>query len=235
MSAGARLLDIHLSLDKNQMAEVRRTFKSLDLSPQKRRSLVMRIGRQVIVTARTNLRAQKTPDGRAWPPRRSRPGVKMLRKIGSALRVGMSPGGDGARVYFSGSINTKKGAVKSRPGMVARWQQDGVSMMFNARQIEKEHTADATERRKKPATTRQKRLLRGLGVKGKKLADLNFGRAGAIIRGIRRQKSKTSWRITIPSRLFLGITDEQAKAIIADQINKIAFGFTADKSQIRSK
>ncbi|EJY0904922.1 hypothetical protein OE984_005522, partial [Escherichia coli] len=53
-----------------------------------------------------------------------------------------------------------------------------------------------------------------------------------IIAGPRQQKART-WTITLPSRVFLGVTNEEFSHILARQMNAMGYGLDVDAQDIR--
>ncbi|AIA71415.1 phage virion morphogenesis protein [Pectobacterium atrosepticum] len=203
---------------------------SLELPPKKRQRLLWRIAKLgVIVAAKRNQRNQTSPDGQPWAPRKRGKG-KMLRQLPKLLHVREMPQIDAVRIYLQGG-QYKNGQVPVSAGLIGAVHQGGASFSMSA------DRAPRPDQRNRPALPRQAKKLRALGYKMRKgnryvkasskyiLDTLSMAQAGLLIKKLRGEPTKTTWKIDIPSRVFLGVSDDEFNKILARQLQAIGFGW----------
>ncbi|HFS3093145.1 TPA: hypothetical protein ACHYLR_003973 [Escherichia coli] len=231
-------------LNPQQLAEAQAMLQSLDLPPKKRRRLLWRIARHgIIAAARRHQRDQTAPDGTAWAPRKRGKG-KMFRKLPRLLAVREMPGQDAVKVYFRNGNHTT-GRSRISAGAVGWVHHNGAEIRVSA------DSFSGQDQNGQTATRRQAKRLRELGFKVRQkgrwrkasmkyLLTLSRAQAGLlitimedqIIAGPHQQKART-WTITLPSRVFLGVTNEEFSHILARQMNAMGYGLDVDAQDIR--
>lgn len=184
-------------------------WKALQLPPAKRRQLLAGIAREIKRQSIRNIKAQKTPQGESWAPRKRGNDRKLLRRM--QRKVGHTSNADQATVYFG--------------GRVSYLQHEGYTKLMNAALMAKESGGTGASE-KDPATRRQAKALRDenfmIRVKGKKKwrkpslkwieTNLHVKQAGLILRSLRDEGQydrKDSWVTTVPARRFLGVSEFQ--------------------------
>lgn len=227
-------------LDKRQLQQLRDALKAADLPPKKRQRLLWRIAKLGIITAaKRHQRNQTDPDGNPWPARKRGKG-KMLRQLPKLLHVREMPEREAVRIYFKGGkYNNGNNPVSA--GLIAGVHQDGASFSMSA------DRAPRPDQRNKPALPRQAKKLRALGFKMLKngkyvkatsahiLNTMSMAQAGLMIKKLRGKPSKSTWKIDIPSRVFLGVSDTEFNNIMARQLQAIGFGWNVKAQDIKGK
>ncbi|MEB7742641.1 phage virion morphogenesis protein, partial [Escherichia coli] len=222
------------------LAELRALLGSLELPPKKRRRLLWRIAKHGLITvAKRHQRNQSAPDGTPWAPRKRGKG-KMLRKLPRLMAVHEMPGQDAVKVYFRGGSYTN-GRTRISAGAVGWTHHNGAEIRVSADSFGNQ------DQRGQTATRRQAKRLRALGCRVRRkgrwrkaslqyLLTLPRAQAGLLITlltdPVPRQKPRT-WTITLPSRVFLGVTDEEFSSILARQLSAIGYGLGTDAQDIR--
>lgn len=99
----------------------------------------------------------------------------------------------------------------------------------------------------KMATRQQARALKELGYKirnGKRWKrpsgiwiqkNISRAQAGVIIREMSGVAAKSTWKIVLPARAFLGASDAEFNQILARQLQGIDFGWNVNSQDIRGK
>ncbi|MFJ5422266.1 hypothetical protein ACIPSQ_16845 [Pectobacterium parvum] len=232
-------LAIQGGLPQRQLRQLRATLASLALPPKKRQRLLWRIAKLgIIVAAKRNQRNQTSPDGESWAPRKSKRRGKMLRQLPKLLHVREMPEIGAVRIYLQGG-GYRNGETPVPAGVVGYSQQNGMDITVNRRQARQQQKNTQSSGGADPpsATDRQAKRLRALGYKMRKgnryvkasskyITDtLNMAQAGLLIRKLRGEPAKTTWKIDIPSRVFLGVSDDDFNKILARQLQAIGFGW----------
>ncbi|GKX41637.1 hypothetical protein SOASR015_06710 [Pectobacterium carotovorum subsp. carotovorum] len=223
-------LAIQGGLPQRQQRQLRAALASLELPPKKRQRLLWRIAKLgIIVAAKRNQRNQASPDGEPWAPRKRGKG-KMLRQLPKLLHVREMPQIGAVRIYLQGG-QYKNGQVPISAGLIGAVHQGGASFSMSA------DRAPRADQRNRLALPRQAKKLRALGYKMRKgnryvkasskyITDtLSMAQAGLLIKKLRGEPTKTTWQIDIPSRVFLGVSDDEFNKILARQLQAIGFGW----------
>lgn len=215
----------------------------------KRKRLMWRIGaRGMIPLARRNVKAQQTPDGKSFT-RRRHGRRKMLTRLPRYLTAESSTANK-AVVRFKYASGYDGG--RSSPGTVAGAHQRGSSQHRTASQAKRFNRVSADA----PCSLNQARKLKKLGYRklvaqqeGKRRQsrrtasvsmkwmreNLSFRQAGLLIKKLSQQPSRQSWVIKLPARPFLGATPEQAREIIARQLQGIDYGWQVKAQDIKGR
>lgn len=224
----------------------------------KRKRLMWRIGaRGMIPLARRNVKAQQTPDGKSFT-RRRHGRRKMLTRLPRYLTAESSTA-DKAVVRFKYASGYDGG--RSSPSVVGYAHQKGVTYRRTAEQAKKFNQVNADKpcslnqaRKLKKLGYRRPdipdknnqtgRFLKYQEGKNRKRThaasmkwmreNLSFRQAGLLIKKLSQQPSRQSWVIKLPARPFLGATPEQAREIIARQLQGIDYGWQV-KADIKGR
>ena len=101
-------------INESQLRQVSRAIREAELPPAKARKLLVRIAKYgLIPAARRNVKAQRTPEGAAWAPRKrpdkasGRYKNKMLLGLPKLLAIRVDGSGKSVRLFFKkGDYNT---------------------------------------------------------------------------------------------------------------------------------
>ncbi|MBD2812727.1 phage virion morphogenesis protein [Xenorhabdus sp. Vera] len=217
-------------LNRNQLKEMQDALSRFDLPPQKRQRLLWRMAKYGLIdSAKRHVRNQQSPDGESWPARKSPRRQKMLRNMPKLLHIREMPEIDAVRIYLQGG-HYRNGKQPVPAGVVGYAQQNGMRFQITRQQVKK--NVD----RERMATIKQAKKLRTLGYKVKKgkrwrkpaikeiTANMKFIQAGTLIRVLSGEEIKSKWEITIPSRAFLGMNEEEFSKALARQLQGIGYG-----------
>ncbi len=226
-------------LNPTQLRDLRKTLAGLEMPKKKRQRLLWRIAKLGIIPAsKRNARNQTGPDGQPWE-RRKRGGKKMLRGLPKLLHVKELPEQEAVRIYLQGG-NYRSGAKKIPAGYVGAVHDAGAQIKVSAASYKTQPSQTGQK-----ATRRQAKKLRDLGYKvrfeGRWVkpavsyitAEISRAQAGLIIKKLSQAQSKKSWVINLPSRVFLGVSDEEFNKILARQLQGIGFGWDVNAQDIR--
>lgn len=228
-------------LNKSQLRALRQALRDVDFPKAKRQRLLQRIAKRGIIPAsKRNARNQQAPDGSAWAPRK-RGRRKMLRQLPKLLKVRDMPEREAVRIYLHGG-NYSNGARRMPAGVIGAVHQGGAQITVNAANYRNQPSQEG-----KTATRRQAKRLRDLGFKvwwnGKWVkpavsyitAEMSMKQAGYLIKKLSRKARKNTWTIDIPSRVFLGVSDDDFNRILARQLQGIGFGWDIKAQDIKGK
>lgn len=228
-------------LNKAQLAELRKALAGLELPPKKRQRLLWRMAKYgVIAAAKRNVRNQESPDGTAWPGRKTRRKGKMLRKMPKLLHIREMPDMKAVRIYLQGG-GYRNGETPVPAGTVGYSQQNG--MRVRVTRASQPRKAEAG----KMATAAQAKKLRALGYRvrrgkrwkkptlGEITASMPYSQAGLLIRKLSGKAVKTSWTVDLPARVFLGMGDDEFNKALARQFQGIGYGWNVNAQDIKGK
>ncbi|MEM5487061.1 hypothetical protein [Enterobacter cloacae] len=229
-------IKIEGGLDRRQLSVLRQELAKRDLPPRKRQRLLWRIAqRGIIAASKRNQRLQQTPDGKTWEPRR-RGNQKMLRGLPKLLAVRDLPEREAVVIYLR-----SKGGRRMSAGVLAGIHATGANITARAADIPGQPQGNAL------ATRRQATKLRKLGFKrhdGRRWVrpsaswitqNMRRAQAGLVIRKLSGEEPKASWKIVLPSRVFLGASDAEFNKILARQLQAIDFGWQVKAQDIKGK
>ncbi|MEW4516636.1 hypothetical protein [Proteus vulgaris] len=231
-------MSIQGQLNAEQLKKLRAQLKALELPPKKRQRLLWRIAKYgVIVASKRAVKNQQTPDGEAWQGRHGNYKKKMLRKMPKLLKIREIPEKGVVRIYLGGG-NYRNGSKPVGADVVGYSQQYGMTAKISRKNANDNNIRKATsEKKPEPtATPKQAKKLRALGYKIKKgkrwvkpplkeiTGKMRFFQAGLLIRLLQNKPKKTSWEVDIPSREFLGISDEDFIKALERQLQGIGYG-----------
>lgn len=227
-------MSIQGQLNEKQLKKLREQLKKLELPPKKRQRLLWRIAKYgVIVASKRAVKNQQTPDGEAWQGRHGNYKKKMLRKMPKMMHIREMPEKEMVRIYLSGG-NYRNGNKPVDAGIVGYSQQNGMTAKISRKNAQASNISQGAQDKK--ATPKQAKKLRALGYKVKKgkrwkkpalkeiTENMRFFQAGLLIRLLQNKPKKTSWEVDIPSREFLGISDEDFIKALERQLQGIGYG-----------
>lgn len=227
-------MSIQGQLNAEQLKALRAKLKDLELPQKKRQRLLWRIAKYgVIVASKRNIRKQSNPDGEAWQGRHGNYRKKMLRNMPKMMHIREMPEKEMVRIYLSGG-NYRNGNKQVDAGVVGYSQQNGMTAKISRKSAQDSNISQGAKDKK--ATPKQAKKLRALGYKVKKgkrwkkpalkeiTENMLFFQAGALIRKLSGKSPQSSWEVDIPSRVFLGISDEDFIKSLERQLQGIGYG-----------
>ncbi|ENL7682367.1 hypothetical protein AB5R33_000510 [Proteus mirabilis] len=227
-------MSIQGQLNAEQLKALRAKLKDLELPQKKRQRLLWRIAKYgVIVASKRNIRKQSNPDGEAWQSRHGNYKKKMLRNMPKMMHIREMPEKEMVRIYLSGG-NYRNGNKQVDAGVVGYSQQNGMTAKISRKSAQDSNISQGAKDKK--ATPKQAKKLRALGYKVKKgkrwkkpalkeiTENMLFFQAGALIRKLSGKSPQSSWEVDIPSRVFLGISDEDFIKSLERQLQSIGYG-----------
>ena len=141
----------------DSVARVKRTLMYLRLSPQQRQKLMQTVLWRLKDNAKKNVTAQKTPDGKAWVPRKrqekSARKNKMLKFRAKYLNSKIENQGNQGRLHYADKKGGEIGAV----------HQKGLTVATGQTAKEQAALKKLLEQNKQPATAKQAKRLKELG------------------------------------------------------------------------
>ncbi|MBI6436433.1 hypothetical protein JEO96_05755 [Proteus mirabilis] len=227
-------MSIQGQLNAEQLKSLRAKLKDLELPQKKRQRLLWRIAKYgVIVASKRNIRKQSNPDGEAWQGRHGNYRKKMLRNMPKMMHIREMPEKEMVRIYLSGG-NYRNGNKQVDAGVVGYSQQNGMTAKISRKSAQDSNISQGAQDKK--ATPKQAKKLRALGYKVKKgkrwkkpalkeiTENMRFFQAGLLIRILSGKSPQSSWEVDIPSRVFLGISDEDFIKSLERQLQSIGYG-----------
>lgn len=227
-------MSIQGQLNAEQLKALRAKLKDLELPQKKRQRLLWRIAKYgVIVASKRNIRKQSNPDGEAWQGRHGNYRKKMLRNMPKMMHIREMPEKEMVRIYLSGG-NYRNGNKQVDAGVVGYSQQNGMTAKISRKNAQDSNISQGAKDKK--ATPKQAKKLRALGYKVKKgkrwkkpalkeiTENMRFFQAGLLIRILSGKSPQSSWEVDIPSRVFLGISDEDFIKSLERQLQSIGYG-----------
>jgi len=206
-----------------------RLLDQLDLvgmKPRERKRVVRSIMGQTRTKARRNTSCQKTITGQKFVPRAKRYKKRTRMLMGLTKELSTRLKGD-----HKGTV----GWAHSKPAGIAKMHQDGGNIPCNS--IENQmHTGHSPSYYKNPLTVKQARALKRHGFRrriarkhGKAvwrrvptrwlMDNITLGQAGVILNSLVHNgetKKPNRWVVKIPARPFLGATQDEADAYLAE-------------------
>lgn len=231
------MTQIAFRLKSDSVARVKRTLMYLRLSPQQRQKLMQTVLWRLKDGAKKNIKAQKTPDGKAWEPRKrqkkSARKKKMLKFRAKYLNSKIENQGNQGRLHYADKKGGEIGAV----------HQKGLTVATGQTAKEQAALKKLLEQNKQPATQKQANRLKELGytmTTGKRGKDgklkrktatnkyiktsISKGQAGLIIRllekkqGINTRRGLKSYKMA--ARPFLDEDEQRNAEIVTKELLK---------------
>ncbi|MDE9494189.1 phage virion morphogenesis protein [Xenorhabdus bovienii] len=199
-------------INRKQLKQLKEALAQLDLTPNRKRTFMIRLAQQTIAASKRYTERQQTPEGQAWPARKGKRKAKMLTKLPKLLLIKPMPEIQGVRLYLKGG-GYHSGTKPIKAGAVGYTQQNGYRFTIRRSDFKAPRDPD-----KKATKTQAKKLL-SLGYKvrkGKKkgwkapaqkniTGVMSFWQAGLLIRSLSGEMQKSTWTVDLPAREFLGI------------------------------
>ena len=228
-------------LNKAQLKELQEAIKKLEMPPKKKQRLLWRIAKLGMIPAiKRNVKEQKDFNGSGFKKRKGKRKSPLLKKIAKHIVVREMPAIEAVKLYFKGHY--KSTSDKNTPiGVVADVQQNGRTIRQNAKQFKKQ----SNSKKKGSITKQQIKKLRELGhthsKKGKEVKssvkwlreNYSKARAGVVIKRMVDELVKQFWSVKIPSRAFMGVTDNEFSKILERQLKNISFGWDVKAQNIK--
>lgn len=221
----------------DSVARVKHTLMYLRLSPQQRQKVMQTVLWRLKDNAKKNIKAQKTPDGKAWEPRKrqkkSARKNKMLKFRAKYLNSKIENQGNQGRLHYADKKGGEIGAV----------HQKGLTVATGQTAKEQAALKKLLEQNKQPATQKQANRLKELGytmTTGKRGKDgklkrktatnkyiktsISKGQAGLIIRllekkqGINTRRGLKSYKMA--ARPFLDEDEQRNAEIVTKELLK---------------
>ncbi|MEQ4640007.1 hypothetical protein ABN072_01850 [Providencia rettgeri] len=236
-------------LRNDQRKALVKALDQLEMPAKKRQRLLWRIAKLgVIAAAKRNQRNQTDPEGNAWP-KRKRGKKKMLSGLVKVLHIREMPEIAAVRIYLKGG-KYHSGGKPISAGLIGAVHQEGASITVNGGKIKNEQK-DSNNKNDggtvPSATKSQAKRLKRLGYKrwnGRRYvsvpvkvieATMTYNQAGLLIRKLRGKPAKKTWHVEIPSRVFLGMSDDDFNKVLARQLQGINFGWNVKAQDIKGK
>jgi len=194
-----------------QVKGIKGLLKQLSVvrSPGKRKRILKKVGRYISKQSKHRITAQTDLGGKSFEPRADGRRRKLLTKNVRKM----------LKVIESTDTLTTVGYKNSFTGRLAAKHQRGFSETVNKRTMRARSKLKSSD----PATRKQAKELRELGYKKRRASgrgyqrptikwvtkNLTVGKASAIIHEYRTVKE--TWKITVPARSFLGVTENDIK------------------------
>ncbi len=216
-------------LSRSQYRALMGEIKKREIPPKKRQRLLWRIAKHgIMVAAKQHQRQQQDQDGKAWKPRKRGGRKPMLRGLPKLMRIKELPEKGTVRIYFSGG-NYRSGSKGISAGVVGWSHHNGMSTTINAGQIKNnEQSGQATKKQAKKLRSLNYRIR--VNGKYKKApsshitTNISQAQAGLLIRLLEDKPKKTTWKIELPSRVFLAVNDDELIAMVRRQLQAIDYG-----------
>lgn len=193
-----------VSVNERDVLNTQEKLAMLALPRKKRVWMLKTLGRWEKANARKRIQQQKDIHGRALAPRKSNKRSKMMRRMSKGLTPYVR-GGNTLDLTWGNKLTAR----------IAARHHLGQSQKVTAKEMQSKY---GTQNPKEPCTRSQARKLRELGfeIKRKKgkgakkpslkwiTENINKGKAGLMIRIMKKEPSKTAWKIPLAERKILG-------------------------------
>jgi hypothetical protein len=201
---------------------------ALNLPASRRKQWHNKMGRQVIKSARQNIRQQRTVDGQ--PFAKSKSGKRVLRKLARGKNLKVYAGANKATVTWP---NTPVGKI-------ARAHQEGYQEQYTGEKIKRQkgqpdYDAPATSDQAKALIKAGYKLNKGKYKSGKSKGqvktkrvsqawikeNMTLGQAGLVLRMLQNKTAASSWAVNTPARPFFGLNAREIETLGTGFINQI--------------
>ncbi|MCJ2164652.1 MULTISPECIES: virion morphogenesis protein [unclassified Pseudodesulfovibrio] len=202
---------LKLNTDPDGRLRLREQLALVALPRRTRRNITMRMGREIIKEAKTNIRQQRTTYGRSMEGRKdTRKRRKLLRGFGRGLKPFMR-GSDRVDVTWSNSM-TAQLADRHQNGIAEQWTASKARKVYGVPDYSKPATREQAKALKAEGYKLRVKKSRGKGHTLRRVPikwiteNLSRGQAGAILRQMRdgKKRGKQSWEVKPAARPFLG-------------------------------
>lgn len=202
--------------------KLKRTLNALSLPKHKQKEVLKLTLWRIKDEAKKNITAQRTPDGKQWQSRKSDSKKKMLRRRGRLLTIKSNSGKEAVLGYR----NKKEGELAA---LHHYGQQRTVVTKAELEELKAWHSSNG-----EMCTEHQAIRLRSLGyqLKNKKgklvkpskraiMATVSKGRAGILIRMLKREKTGNKSKKGTPARPALNTDTQHNAEILTEVIEKV--------------
>ncbi|MFU2123108.1 phage virion morphogenesis protein [Gallibacterium anatis] len=202
--------------------KIKRTLKALNLPTQKQKEVLKLTLWRIKGEAKKNITAQRTPDGKQWQSRKSDSKKKMLRRRGRLLTITSNNGKEAVLGYR----NKKEGELAA---LHHYGQQKTVVTKAELEELRAWHSGNG-----EMCTEHQAIRLRSLGYqlknkkgklvkpsKGAIMATVSKGRAGILIRMLKREKTGNKSKKGTPARPALNTDTQHNAEILTEVVEKV--------------
>ena len=198
-----------ITVDVRGALSLQKQLEVLKMPTKVRRRLLSRTAKEVLKDSKKRVRNQVDLNGNPFEARKRKRRRKMLSGLSKRQKVVRNNGTE-AKIGFN----------KSNDARIAAKQQFGHEQTVSARSLPRKHLgyySNAATRNQAKALIEAGYKIPRKGGKGTKkpsqkwiMENLNVGKAGAILRWLRDQDetAKTSWKVKLPARSFLGASNE---------------------------
>ncbi|WP_346351936.1 phage virion morphogenesis protein [Oceanimonas sp. AH20CE76] len=230
-----------IRFDVRDVLSAAQLLKLYEMPPEKQKRFVWRVGNELKKSAARNIRQQKSPDGKKWEPRRRKQKKGSPKKMLTGLIDLLVVKGEDkhSTVGFR-----KSETLPVNTGVLAASHQQGMTTTHTPSKARRDNARKGDQ----PAfaTKHQAKRLRLLGYKrrGKRGNYINasskwiqenvtYRQAGFLLRELKNESPKKSWRIELPARPFLGATEAERAKIIRRVMKGIDYGWNVKKQQTK--
>lgn len=236
--------------DERSVLTTKEILKALALKPAKRKRLLWRVAKNIATESKRNIRQQRTPDGKAWEPRKNRrkgQKKKMLLGLQRLIVVSGQSNQNSAKItlnrgsYKSGMHGAALGSVHSKGQTVTRT---------------KNSTKRLNKSKKGYCTRKQAKALKDLGykVRARRInpdAPANKWKSPTIAWMTKNVKQSQvsylfitlqekagltkegSWVIDLPSRKFMGASRTKVRKAWERAFQSIDYGWDVRAKNIK--
>lgn len=207
-----------ISVNRRDALNMQEKLLLMSLPKKKRIWILKELGRKEKAKTRKRIRQQKDIHGRALEPRKSNKRSKMMRRMSKGLTPYVR-GGNTLDLTWGNKLTAR----------IAARHHLGQSQKVTAKEMQRKY---GTQNPKEPCTRSQARKLRELGfeIKRKKgkgakkpslkwiTENINKGKAGLMIRIMKKEPSKTAWEIPLAERKILGSEEREVSRQLIELI-----------------
>jgi hypothetical protein len=217
-----------LTLESKGGAGLVKQIAALNMPANRRKRWHTKMGRQVIKSARQNIKAQRTVDGQGF--KASVNGKRVLRKIARGKNLKVFAGPNTAKVTWPNAL----------VGKIARAQQEGHKEQYTPGRMKREqgesdYDTQATAAQAKALIKAGYKLHKGKYKSGKNKGgsktrrvsqawireNMTLGQAGLVLRMLRDNPGKQSWETEVPERPFFGLNGKEIETLGNQFINDV--------------
>lgn len=217
-----------LTLESKGGAGLVKQIAALNMPANRRKRWHTKMGRQVIKSARQNIKAQRTVDGQGFEA--SVNGKRVLRKIARGKNLKVFAGPNTAKVTWPNAL----------VGKIARAQQEGHKEQYTPGRMKREkgqpdYDAPATAAQAKALIKAGYKLHKGKYKSGKNKGgsktrrvsqawikeNMTLGQAGIVLRMLRDNPGQQAWELSVPGRPFFGLSRQEMADMGDEFINDV--------------
>ena len=214
-------MSLSIKPNKAQALNLKQQLQLLALPANKRVRILKQLGRYERAKARKRIREQRTVNGTKFAARADGKKARMLKKMGRTLEP-----------YVKNSNRLELKHKATQTGRIAALQQAGGIERMSASRMTRIHGKPDY---KAPCTRSQAKALSAQGYKVKRakgkglrrasireiMASLSQGKASLILHKLRDKPTKSSWKVVVKARPFLGDTPIAVQQQLINILNNI--------------